>query len=544
MSQLTFLNVLKFQNNQINGILDDTMIQSLINLQYMDLSHNLLSGTIPPTITSLQNINYLNFSFNQFTGEVPNVQNMTFVFLDLSSNQLYGTLPNILQSYSNLSVLSYQPYNTPSVINDLTSYFNQHTTPGEIEVALSLKCGVILFDCDCSHPSTCLITCPSQNIELESCFYPCSKTSICSYLQLDNLFGFSPIYLDDQQQYVNVSNSQLQMVGNVTLNTIFSFDSSIIVTGAFRLSNGTQFLEDSNIIITESITFYGSTIYFGKNSTILCYGAVQIINSTFVVDFTNHPNHRELILFTSTFNIDLSTTNFQVTNGDNQNCYHLLTQESKLLVLRACEANKIVNVSGYSPIYISEFEKYFNISNSQVQIIGSISLNSLSLFYSSAIVNGSFSMYNGTISLLHSDILVKKNISFDGTTITFDEDSIITCEGPIQIKNTILKVNFDPKYQSRDLIYFHSSSNIDLTSVSLEVTSNQQNCYHLEQGKFSLLVSSGCGQSPISPGVIGGIVGGVVALVIVIGVIIFIWAKDNEKKMLSLLSVSQEKPTQ
>ncbi|KAK1277068.1 putative inactive receptor kinase [Acorus gramineus] len=87
-----------------------TKNSSLVSL---DLSYNMLSGTLPPEIGALEEIKVLNIGKNNMSGDIPTeiTKLRSLLFLDLSNNHFEGSIPDDLPdslegfnvSYNNLS---------------------------------------------------------------------------------------------------------------------------------------------------------------------------------------------------------------------------------------------------------------------------------------------------------------------------------------------------------------------------------------------------------------------------------------------------------
>lgn len=77
-----------------------------ISLQELNVSNNLLEGSLPAEVRYLQNLKVLNLSNNQFTGIPAEVGQLTQLeVLDVSNNQLTG-LPYELGNLKNLKLLN------------------------------------------------------------------------------------------------------------------------------------------------------------------------------------------------------------------------------------------------------------------------------------------------------------------------------------------------------------------------------------------------------------------------------------------------------
>ena len=89
---LNLEEILMYENN-FSGIPSE--IRNLINLHYLNLYNNQLTGEIPPEIGNLTNLTNLYLYTNQLTGEIPpeigNLTNLTH--FNLYSNQLTGVIP-------------------------------------------------------------------------------------------------------------------------------------------------------------------------------------------------------------------------------------------------------------------------------------------------------------------------------------------------------------------------------------------------------------------------------------------------------------------
>ncbi|KAL9272745.1 LRR receptor-like serine/threonine-protein kinase GHR1-like protein [Drosera capensis] len=97
--------MLDLSNNQFGGNL--ARISKWVNIEYLDLSQNRLTGPIPNATSQFLRLNYVNFSHNSLTGNLPSfaIQYPKLSALDLSFNQLDGPLDTYLLSLSTLQEL-------------------------------------------------------------------------------------------------------------------------------------------------------------------------------------------------------------------------------------------------------------------------------------------------------------------------------------------------------------------------------------------------------------------------------------------------------
>ncbi|XP_062154648.1 receptor-like protein 13 [Alnus glutinosa] len=92
--KLRYLSVLILNNNQFTGTLPAIPLQW--SLDYLDISNNNMSGTIPGWMVNRTFFWTFDVSNNSFEGQIPCGQVDFFQLLDLSHNSLSGSLPSCL----------------------------------------------------------------------------------------------------------------------------------------------------------------------------------------------------------------------------------------------------------------------------------------------------------------------------------------------------------------------------------------------------------------------------------------------------------------
>ncbi|TKY55673.1 LRR receptor serine/threonine-protein kinase [Spatholobus suberectus] len=91
LSQASELRFLNLSNNLITGEVPESITQ-LRSLQFLNLSDNDLAGKLPDGLSNMQNLTLASFKNNYLSGSLPSALR-TLRVLDLSSNLLNGTLP-------------------------------------------------------------------------------------------------------------------------------------------------------------------------------------------------------------------------------------------------------------------------------------------------------------------------------------------------------------------------------------------------------------------------------------------------------------------
>jgi Leucine-rich repeat (LRR) protein len=92
--KLRYLSILILNNNQFTGTLPAIPLQW--DLLFLDISNNMMSGTIPGWMVNMTRLVTVDVSNNSFEGQIPCVLLKFFGFLDFSHNSLSGSLPSCL----------------------------------------------------------------------------------------------------------------------------------------------------------------------------------------------------------------------------------------------------------------------------------------------------------------------------------------------------------------------------------------------------------------------------------------------------------------
>ncbi|KAK9229609.1 hypothetical protein WN944_022572 [Citrus x changshan-huyou] len=126
------LSYLDLSSNDLTGRILFTPWEQLLNIKYVHLNYNSLSGSIPRSLFLLPTLEMLLLSNNQFENQLPEFSNESssvMNFLDLSGNRLEGPIPisiffelrNLLtldlssNKFSRLKLASSKPRGTPNL---------------------------------------------------------------------------------------------------------------------------------------------------------------------------------------------------------------------------------------------------------------------------------------------------------------------------------------------------------------------------------------------------------------------------------------------
>ncbi|EEE65024.1 hypothetical protein OsJ_19993 [Oryza sativa Japonica Group] len=105
ISKLKQLEELGLRGNSLTGTLSPDMCQ-LTGLWYFDVRGNNLTGTIPESIGNCTSFEILDISYNQISGEIPyNIGFLQVATLSLQGNRLTGKIPDVIGLMQALAVL-------------------------------------------------------------------------------------------------------------------------------------------------------------------------------------------------------------------------------------------------------------------------------------------------------------------------------------------------------------------------------------------------------------------------------------------------------
>ncbi|KAK8587532.1 hypothetical protein V6N13_086515 [Hibiscus sabdariffa] len=99
LKNLTLLTKLSMRSNSIFGPLPD--LSDLVHLEYVFLSHNLFTGSIPFHYVRLPNLMKIELQENYLQGEIPPFDQQSLVTFNVSYNSLQGPIPqtDVLQGF-------------------------------------------------------------------------------------------------------------------------------------------------------------------------------------------------------------------------------------------------------------------------------------------------------------------------------------------------------------------------------------------------------------------------------------------------------------
>ncbi|MDF9837054.1 MULTISPECIES: toxin Cry1Ac domain D-VI-related protein [unclassified Breznakia] len=134
IENLLNIRYLDLINNQLTGEIPDGL-GNLTRLTFLGLNDNDFTGEIPASLGNLVNLNHLKLQNNNFTGSIPSsLGNITsLVNLNLSNNQLTGILPSSLGDLEDIVYLSVSENQLtgeiPSSLGNLknVTHLNLHT---------------------------------------------------------------------------------------------------------------------------------------------------------------------------------------------------------------------------------------------------------------------------------------------------------------------------------------------------------------------------------------------------------------------------------
>ncbi|XP_012704044.1 probable LRR receptor-like serine/threonine-protein kinase At4g36180 [Setaria italica] len=183
------MNVLDISNATIHDNVPDWLWVVVSTASYLNMSNNLLSGTLPASLEMLA-ARMIDLSSNRFAGPVPRFPRSNFyTYLDLSRNNLSGTLPD----FGGMNLFTLALYN--------------NSISGSIPFSLCLVQGLEMLDLSGNMLSGELPTCKG-----DSGLY---KDMLALNLNSNNVSGVFPSALQMSQQLVFLDLAYNQFSGNL-----------------------------------------------------------------------------------------------------------------------------------------------------------------------------------------------------------------------------------------------------------------------------------------------------------------------------------------
>eukprot|EP00261_Vitis_vinifera_P036272 XP_019077515.1 PREDICTED: LRR receptor-like serine/threonine-protein kinase GSO1 isoform X2 [Vitis vinifera] len=104
---------LDLSHNKFSGPIPLSRGESMLDLNYLSLSENQITGTIPDSIGHITSLRVIDFSGNNLTGSIPSTINNCFslIVLDLGNNNLSGTIPDSIGHITSLQVIDFSRNN-------------------------------------------------------------------------------------------------------------------------------------------------------------------------------------------------------------------------------------------------------------------------------------------------------------------------------------------------------------------------------------------------------------------------------------------------
>ncbi|KAM7473880.1 hypothetical protein LguiB_021123 [Lonicera macranthoides] len=260
------LNFLALGNNHISGLIP-AAIDCLANLYVLQLENNLLSGPIPSFLGKLRNLQVLLLKGNKLRGQIPSsLGNITLLgTLDLSDNKLEGNIPASIGSCEKLNKLDLSQNNLIGPIPDnvisifslsISLNLSRNSLTGSLPAEVGRLQSINALDVSNnkftgSIPETIASCLSLEYLYIQGNFFqgiiPSALAALKGIRELDlsrnNLSGEIPEDMEKLPylQYLNLSFNELE--GEVPKKGAFGNASAISIIGNSKLCGGIKELK-------------------------------------------------------------------------------------------------------------------------------------------------------------------------------------------------------------------------------------------------------------------------------------------------------------
>ncbi|KAM7466658.1 hypothetical protein LguiB_014220 [Lonicera macranthoides] len=392
------------ETNKISGVIPSGF-SALFNLGVLSIGQNLFEGEIPDVVTEMKKLRDLSLNKNRLSGRIPtSLGNLSFLsFVHLEENKLEGTIPSSIGNCKNLILLNLSQNNLSGTIPK--ELFKAHTLSISLNLGQNHLVGPLpsqvgnlknLGELDVSHNRlsseipTELGKCSSlENLYLGSNFFkgsiPPSFESLRGVQNLDissnNLSGIVPIFLASfSLRSLNLSFNNFE--GELPTKGVFANVSNISIIGNNGLCGGisalhlprckTRPLKERGLSCFHKILISGGCILLVASMVslfIICWLKKKKIGHS----YGSFP--MESFLTVSYGDLLKATCGFSLTNLIGVGCFGsvykgILDREEKMIAVKVLNLQR----KGASKSFMAECEALRNIRHRNlVKIITSCS---------------------------------------------------------------------------------------------------------------------------------------------------------------------------